>query len=39
VLGVVAPVLLRRSARVRTAMLLALLVAVLALGDELTVWG
>jgi len=39
VLGVVAPVLLRRSARVRTAMLLALLVAVLALGDELTVSG
>lgn len=39
VLAAVALVVLRRNARVRTALLLALLVAVLALGDELTVDG
>jgi hypothetical protein len=39
VLAVAAAVLMRRDVRVRTSLLLALLVAVLALGDELTVDG
>lgn len=39
VLAVVALVMLRRNARVRITLLLTLLVAVLALGDELTVGG